>query len=206
MEKTMSEAFGFHAISVVLLLFIILNLLLILHLPSSSWYALVPFFICFLSDLLQIIVWSESSKCKTIQKRSCIAKKQEVTCLHENENVVDDKKQLCTGELGQIMEKLGTLFDADGGEVVEGRVGSKEIADLFEEEPSLEEVKEAFHVFDENKDGFIDAGEIYKVLCALGFVGASEVECKRMIRAFDRNGDGQIDFNEFVQLMENSFC
>ncbi|PQP93121.1 putative calcium-binding protein CML45 [Prunus yedoensis var. nudiflora] len=151
MEKTMSEAFGFHAIS--------------------------------------IIVWSESSKCKTIQKRSCIAKKQEVTCLHENENVVDDKKQLCTGELGQIMEKLGTLFDAD---VVE--------------EPSLEEVKEAFHVFDENKDGFIDAGEINKVLCALGFVGASEVECKRMIRAFDRNGDGQIDFNEFVQLMENSFC
>ncbi|VVA29923.1 PREDICTED: probable calcium-binding [Prunus dulcis] len=206
MEKTVSEAFGCQAISVVLLLLIILNLLLILHLLSSFWYVLVPLFICVLCDVLQIIVCSESSKCKTIQKRSCIAKKQEVNCLHENENDVDDKKQLCTGELGQMMEKLGTLFDADGGEVVEGRLESKEIADLFEEEPSLEEVKEAFHVFDENKDGFIDAGEINEVLCALGFVGASEVECKRMIKAFDRNGDGRIDFNEFVQLMEKSFC
>lgn len=204
----MSEAFGCQAISVVLILLIILNLLLILHLLSSFWYVLVPLFLCVLCDVLQIIVCSESSKGKTIQKRSCIAKKQEVNCLHENENEndVDDKKQLCTGELGQMMEKLGTLFDADGGEVVEGRLGSKEIADLFEEEPSLEEVKEAFHVFDENKDGFIDAGEINKVLCALGFVGASEVECKRMIKAFDHNGDGQIDFNEFVQLMEKSFC
>ncbi|CAB4281020.1 unnamed protein product [Prunus armeniaca] len=204
MEKTVSEAFGCQAISVVLLLLIILNLLLILHFPSSFWY--VPLFICFLCDLLQIIVWSESFKCKTIQKRSCIARKQEVNCLHENGSVVDDKKQLSTGELGQIMEKLGTLLDADGGEVVEGRLGSKEIADLLEEEPSLEEVNEAFHVFDENKDGFIDAGEINKVLCALGFVGASEVECKRMIKAFDRDGDGRIDFNEFVQIMENSFC
>ena len=79
---------------------------------------------------------------------------------------------------------------------------------MFEDqEPSLEEVKQAFDVFDENKDGFIDARELQRVLYILGLKEARELEnCKKMIRNFDENQDGRIDFNEFVKIMENSFC
>ncbi|KAG1334454.1 putative calcium-binding protein CML45 [Cocos nucifera] len=86
-------------------------------------------------------------------------------------------------------------------------MGSDEISSLFEEEPSLEEVKEAFRVFDENSDGFIDAVELQRILSKLGFREGSDFDsCKRMIAAYDENKDGRIDFNEFVKFMEISFC
>ncbi|EYU34653.1 hypothetical protein MIMGU_mgv1a026006mg, partial [Erythranthe guttata] len=84
--------------------------------------------------------------------------------------------------------------------------------DLFEERsPCLDEVKEAFDVFDENRDGFIDAKELQKVLCALGLneglnEGLEMDKCRRMIGVFDENGDGRIDFDEFVKFMEINFC
>lgn len=83
---------------------------------------------------------------------------------------------------------------------------SAEIEGLFEEEVSLGEVKEAFDLFDENGDGFIDAEELKKVLCAMGFIVASGIdECKKMVSVFDRNGDGRLDFEEFAKLVEQSF-
>ncbi len=102
---------------------------------------------------------------------------------------------------------LGVGYNPDG-KIVEDRIGAHEISQLFDEEqPSLEEVKEAFEVFDENKDGFINATELQKVLCSLGLKEGSEVEeCTKMIRAVDENGDGQIDFSEFVKFLEKSFC
>ncbi|XVE83761.1 hypothetical protein DITRI_Ditri16bG0112500 [Diplodiscus trichospermus] len=82
-----------------------------------------------------------------------------------------------------------------------GRVCKKE------EEPSLEEVKQAFDVFDVNKDGFIDAEELQRVLCILGLKEGLKMEnCIKMIKTFDKNGDDRIDFQEFVKFMENSFC
>lgn len=92
-------------------------------------------------------------------------------------------------------------------EVKEAMVKLEESVDqveLFEEEVSLEEVRGAFEVFDENKDGFIDAEEVQKVLCALGVMEASKIECNGMIKAFDNDGDGKINFQEFIKLIENS--
>lgn len=84
---------------------------------------------------------------------------------------------------------------------------NSEIERLFEEELSLGEVKEAFDLFDENGDGFIDAEDLKNVLCAMGFTVASEVDqCRRMISSFDSNGDGRLDFEEFGKLIEQSFC
>lgn len=118
-----------------------------------------------------------------------------------------DENKLSVGEVKIVMEKLGTLCDdhPDAENYEEG-MGPDEIAGLFEEEPSPEEVKEAFDIFDENNDGFIDAGELGRVLCSLGLMEPLEVECQRMIRVFDDNGDGRIDFKEFVKLVEHSFC
>lgn len=73
-------------------------------------------------------------------------------------------------------------------------------------EPVLEEVREAFRMFDENEDGFVDAEELEKVMSSLGLVGLSQQECERMIMVFDDDGDGRISFGEFVKLIEESFC
>ncbi|KAL6294747.1 hypothetical protein ACE6H2_002889 [Prunus campanulata] len=97
--------------------------------------------------------------------------------------------------------------EAEGDNIGE-RVGAEELWRLFdEEEPSLEEVKEAFDVFDENRDGFIDAAEVQRALSNFGFKDAFGLdECQRMINEADMNQDGVIDFDEFVKHMENSFC
>ncbi|KAH6758445.1 hypothetical protein C2S51_018680 [Perilla frutescens var. frutescens] len=82
-----------------------------------------------------------------------------------------------------------------------------EIANIFDSaEPSLDEVREAFRMFDQNNDGFVDAEELKKVMNSLGLVGLSEQECKRMIMVFDDDGDGRISFGEFVKLIEENVC
>lgn len=118
-----------------------------------------------------------------------------------------DDDSLSRGEVEMVMGRLG-IFCHPLGEKLEDRLGSKDIFNLFEEnEPSLNELKGAFDVFDENKDGFIDARELQRVILALALNDRSDMEnCKRMISVFDKNGDGRIDFNEFVQIIERSFC
>ncbi|PKA47096.1 putative calcium-binding protein CML30 [Apostasia shenzhenica] len=105
-----------------------------------------------------------------------------------------------------VMEKMG-LREVGDGENMKEYLNSEEISAIFEEEPSLEEVKAAFSVFDENGDGFVDAGELQRVLCKLGFAERMALDsCEEMISLHDGNGDGMIDFGEFVKFMESSFC
>ncbi|XP_050221349.1 probable calcium-binding protein CML46 [Mercurialis annua] len=124
---------------------------------------------------------------------------------HDNKNIDDD--ELTIGEVTMVMGKLGISYTPDGDCKFEEKLQSNEISTLFEEqEPSLQEFQEAFSMFDENNDGFIDYNELRKVVSTLCLSQASEVECRRMIKAFDNNGDGVIDFDEFVRLLTNSFC
>ncbi|KFK26912.1 hypothetical protein AALP_AA8G309900 [Arabis alpina] len=106
-----------------------------------------------------------------------------------------------------VMKRLG-LFTDQENEGLQKRYSSKELSNLFgEKEPSLEEVKQAFDVFDENRDGFLDPVDLQRVLTILGFKqGANLENCRRMIRSFDGNKDGRIDFYGFVKFMENNFC
>ncbi|KAF6171833.1 hypothetical protein GIB67_007354 [Kingdonia uniflora] len=115
--------------------------------------------------------------------------------------------ELLREDVEMVMDKLGIICTLDDDKL-QLKFGLDGFSILFEEnEPSLDEVKEAFDVFDENKDGFIDARELEMILFSLGFRKKYGVlECERMIAAFDENGDGRIDFNEFLKFMENSFC
>lgn len=111
-------------------------------------------------------------------------------------------------DLARVMEKIGIVWEQNEEEEKgQSLLGFGEISSLFNEnEPSLEEIKEAFDLFDESKDGYIDAKELKKMLCALGNKETSELECEKMILAFDYNGDRLIDFGEFLRILEKSFC
>lgn len=64
---------------------------------------------------------------------------------------------------------------------------------------------QAFQVFDEDSNGKIDAGELYRVLTNLCGTDRSQQptmeECCRMIRSVDSDGDGFVDFEEFERMM-----
>lgn len=75
---------------------------------------------------------------------------------------------------------------------------------MEEKEASMDELKEAFSVFDENEDGYIDASEVHRVLCRLEFKEAVKLEdSEKMIKAHDLNKDGRIDLFEFRKMLEN---
>ncbi|XP_061350869.1 calmodulin-like protein 3 [Gastrolobium bilobum] len=65
-------------------------------------------------------------------------------------------------------------------------------------------LKEAFDVFDKDKDGLISVEELALVLTSLGLREGKKVEeCKEMIRKVDMDGDGMVNFNEFKTMMIN---
>ncbi|XP_028798688.1 probable calcium-binding protein CML45 [Neltuma alba] len=115
-----------------------------------------------------------------------------------------NKVRLSREEVIMVMAELELISAESDGEGIEEEIGEEEIEALFEKEPSFEELKDAFEVFDENGDGFIEARELQRVLKRLG-MQRDHQECWRMIRAFDLNGDGLIDRPEFVKFMEQSF-
>ncbi|CAI0438266.1 unnamed protein product [Linum tenue] len=125
----------------------------------------------------------------------------------EGEEKKEEAEVISREDVEVVMGKLGYFCDPEGQQLKQS-MGADQLLELFDEkEPSLEEVKEAFEVFDVNRDGFIDETELQRVMCQLGLKEGVELEsCKKMIGAFDVNGDGRIDFCEFVKFMDHSFC
>lgn len=114
-------------------------------------------------------------------------------------------KWMLREEVEMVMTRLGLACNPSCDK--KGKFCYHEIANMFNvDEPSLGEVQQAFVLFDENHDGFIDEAELDSVLKRLGLREFSKTECQRMISMYDRNGDGLIDFFEFCQLVEDSFC
>lgn len=124
----------------------------------------------------------------------------------QEESMIKQEDDICREDLELVIRSLGLFPDQESDDQLQERYSSKEISSLFEEnEASLEEVKQAFDVFDENRDGFIDATELQRVLTILGFKEGSYLEnCLVMVRSLDGNKDGRIGFNEFVKFMENN--
>ncbi|XP_049409833.1 probable calcium-binding protein CML45 [Solanum stenotomum] len=121
-----------------------------------------------------------------------------------NANVINSER-LLDEDVELVFDTLINFCNQNGDKNID-EVELVEVFDSFEKtEPSLEEVKEAFDVFDENGDGYIDANELKKVISKMGFLELSVLDCKRMIAPFDENRDGKIDFGEFVKLMEHIF-
>lgn len=70
-------------------------------------------------------------------------------------------------------------------------------------EDQRQEIKEAFELFDTDKDGAIDYHELKVALRALGF-DMKKAEVVKMMRDNDRQGDGLMDWDAFQKLSEFS--
>merc|ERR1711918_300627 len=67
-------------------------------------------------------------------------------------------------------------------------------------EEQIEEIREAFNLFDADNSGAIDVRELKAAMRALGFEVKKE-ELKKMISDFDNDGNGSIEFAEFLEMM-----
>jgi len=64
----------------------------------------------------------------------------------------------------------------------------------------VEEIKEAFQLFDTDSSGAIDYKELKAAMKALG-VQVKKEEMKKMITDVDADGSGSVEFPEFLQMM-----
>eukprot|EP00568_Trieres_chinensis_P006763 CAMPEP_0183296040 /NCGR_PEP_ID=MMETSP0160_2-20130417/3769_1 /TAXON_ID=2839 ORGANISM="Odontella Sinensis, Strain Grunow 1884" /NCGR_SAMPLE_ID=MMETSP0160_2 /ASSEMBLY_ACC=CAM_ASM_000250 /LENGTH=169 /DNA_ID=CAMNT_0025457609 /DNA_START=125 /DNA_END=634 /DNA_ORIENTATION=+ len=69
---------------------------------------------------------------------------------------------------------------------------------LSEEE--IEEIREAFNLFDTDGSGTIDPKELREAMESLGYEAKNQT-IYRMISDIDRDGTGEIDFEEFLDVM-----
>ena len=67
-------------------------------------------------------------------------------------------------------------------------------------EEKISEFKEAFNIFDKDKDGYITTKELGDIMKNLG-QSPSEAELQDMINEVDIDGNGTIDFKEFIGIM-----
>ncbi|XP_074372479.1 putative calcium-binding protein CML17 [Apium graveolens] len=131
-------------------------------------------------------------------------------CIY-NENSAK-KASVGREDIRMVMNRLGISCDVD----IDKFSNVEDVLALMDDDNGgdendcvigLEDVRDAFDVFDINKDGFIDEMELQRVLNALNIPqeDSTFVQCRRMINKFDENGDGFIDFEEFFSLISNCF-
>merc|ERR1712075_7208 len=78
------------------------------------------------------------------------------------------------------------------------RAMKKKPGQLSEEQ--LDEIREAFSLFDSDASGMIDIRELKAAMRALGFEVKNE-ELKKMVTDVDTDGSGCIEFGEFLEMM-----
>mmetsp|Transcript_21379 Transcript_21379/g.19450 ORF Transcript_21379/g.19450 Transcript_21379/m.19450 type:complete len:171 (-) Transcript_21379:22-534(-) len=64
----------------------------------------------------------------------------------------------------------------------------------------IEEIREAFNLFDTDGSGTIDPKELKAAMQSLGFEAKNQT-IYQMIADIDKDGDGSIDFDEFLDMM-----
>ncbi|KAJ3029887.1 UNVERIFIED_CONTAM: Calcium-binding component of the spindle pole body (SPB) half-bridge [Siphonaria sp. JEL0065] len=76
----------------------------------------------------------------------------------------------------------------------------KGVAALDISDDQKTEVKEAFELFDTDKDGALDYHELKVAMRALGF-DVKKQEVLKILREFDKDGQGLIEYADFARVM-----
>jgi len=115
--------------------------------------------------------------------------------------------------LGVIMKSLGknptqeelavmiSEVDADGSGEIEFPEFLQLMAKKLQTADSIDEMREAFLVFDRDKSGSVTASELKHVMSNLG-EQVSDEEVEEMIREADADGDGELSFDDFLQFIQ----
>ncbi|MBA0686499.1 hypothetical protein Goari_014098 [Gossypium aridum] len=127
--------------------------------------------------------------------------------------------KICRDELKSTLSALGFSFSSDEVDLImlemdkdgNGYIDVEEFIafhgisgiDGDEKQCDNKELKDAFDIYDLNKDGLISANELHAVLKRLG-EKYSLSDCQRMISQVDKDGDGSVDFEEFKKMMMNN--
>ncbi|XP_048231076.1 probable calcium-binding protein CML23 [Ricinus communis] len=129
--------------------------------------------------------------------------------------------RISSNEVIQSLGELGTKlsnddvqcmmqeFDKDG----DGYIDLDEFVDFIQrggldggggDAPSggNKELKDAFDMYDIDKNGLISASELHAVMKILG-LKCKLSDCTKMIRQVDQDGDGNVNFEEFKKMMSN---
>ncbi|KAK7348914.1 hypothetical protein VNO80_23686 [Phaseolus coccineus] len=120
--------------------------------------------------------------------------------------------RISSSELGSMMKCLGQQateeevsrmiqeIDCDG----DGHINLQEFIELntkgVDPDEVLENLKEAFSIFDIDGNGSITAEELHMVMASLGDECSLD-ECQKMIAGVDGDGNGMINFEEFKIMM-----
>lgn len=125
---------------------------------------------------------------------------------------LDDDGIIASRELGTVLRQLGrNPTEAEIQEMIRevdtknsGTISFEDFAMLMSTRMNnvdkVEDVLDAFRVFDINGNGFLSTHELRHVMTNLG-EKLSEDEANEMIRAADADGDGLINYNDFINLM-----
>lgn len=117
--------------------------------------------------------------------------------------------RISASELGDVMRALGSSPTADelGRMMAEldtdgdGFIDLKEFSEFYRGGAGDgRDLRDAFDMYDQDKDGLISASELHRVLKNLGDRCTLE-DCSRMIRSVDSDGDGCVSFQEFKEMM-----
>ncbi|UZJ53054.1 hypothetical protein CBS101457_002374 [Exobasidium rhododendri] len=79
-----------------------------------------------------------------------------------------------------------------------GSGGGPTLSDLTDEQ--RQEIKEAFDLFDTDKDGAIDYHELKVAMRALGF-DLKKAEVLKILRDHDHKGEGVMEWDDFLRVM-----
>ncbi|KAL6993958.1 hypothetical protein U1Q18_012067 [Sarracenia purpurea var. burkii] len=121
--------------------------------------------------------------------------------------------KISASELRAVLGALGSDTTAEEVDLVmseidtdgDGFINLKEFTDFHRKGTdgdvgNSKELRDAFDLYDRDKNGLISARELHAVMKSLGEKCSLE-DCSRMIGSVDADGDGCVNFEEFKKMM-----
>ena len=118
-----------------------------------------------------------------------------ISCAELKEMMVALGSKTTSEEVKRMMAEL----DRNG----DGYIDLKEFGEFHCGGGDGRELREAFELYDLDKNGLISAKELHSVMRRLG-EKCSLSDCRRMIGNVDADGDGNVNFEEFKKMMTRS--